>query len=273
MNPSEPDPGRTTKVEAPPPSPSLVSIYRYPVKGLSAEPLASVSLSVDETLPLDRAWAIENGGGRFDADAPRHLPKINFLMLLRNERLASLDCKLEAGDKVLVVRRAGKPVARGDLTTRIGRQMIEQFFAAYMRSDMRGAPRIVSAPGISFSDVASKVVHLINLATVREIARVLGRPVDPLRFRANLIVDGLPAWAENGWVGRQIGIGSVARLSVIERTGRCEATNVDPASGARDMDIPALLQRTWGHTQVGVYARVVAAGPIAVGDGVSPVTA
>ena len=66
------------------------SLYRYPVKGLTPEPLQSVTLGPGETLPYDRAWAIENGPGRFDPEQPRHLPKINFLMLMRDERLATL---------------------------------------------------------------------------------------------------------------------------------------------------------------------------------------
>jgi uncharacterized protein YcbX len=67
----------------------LASLYRYPVKGLTPEPLERAILVAGETLPCDRAWAIENGPGRFDPSQPRHLPKINFLMLMRDERLAT----------------------------------------------------------------------------------------------------------------------------------------------------------------------------------------
>ena len=104
-------------------------------------------------------------------------------------------------------------------------------------------PRIVSAAGHTFSDMPARCLHIVNLATVRELERVAGRPVDPLRFRANVYVDGVEPWAESAWLGRDLGIGG-ARLSVFHRTQRCEATNVDPVSGARDMAIPAMLQRT-----------------------------
>ena len=57
----------------------IASLYRYPVKGLTPEPLERASLVAGETLPFDRARAIENGQGRFDPAAPRHLPKINFM--------------------------------------------------------------------------------------------------------------------------------------------------------------------------------------------------
>ena len=199
-----------------------------------------------QTLPFDRAWAIENGPGRFDAGAPRHLPKINFLMLMRDERLATLRSKFDDATETLTIDRDGKQVARGDLTTPLGRKLIEQFIAAYMKAELRGAPKIVHAAGHSFSDVAAKCVHIVNLASVREVERASGRPVDPLRFRANLYFEGLAPWAEFGWLDKAIGVGE-AKLSVFARTQRCEATSVDPATGARDMAVPANLQRGWGH--------------------------
>jgi uncharacterized protein YcbX len=99
---------------------------------------------------------------------------------------------------------------------------------------------------------------------VRELEKRLGRPVDPLRFRANLYVDGVAPWMEFGWLDREIGVGP-ARLKVFARTERCEATNVDPATGARDMAIPAQLMRAWGHQDFGIYAKVAAGGEVAVG--------
>jgi uncharacterized protein len=247
----------------------LASVYRYPVKGLTPEALQRVCLAVGETLPFDRAWAIENGAGRFDPDSPRHLPKINFLMLMRDERLATLRTQFDDPTETLTILRDGKQVARGQLTTPLGRQLIEQFIGAYMKAELRGPPKIVHAAGHSFSDVAAKCVHIVNLASVRELERTLGRPVDPLRFRANLYLEGVVPWAEFGWTGKEIGVGE-ARLAVFARTTRCDATNVDPERGVRDMAVPSHLQRTWGHQDFGIYARVVTGGDIAVGALVVP---
>jgi len=247
---------------------TIASIYRYPVKGLTPEPMPSVTLVPGETLPFDRAYAVENGPGRFDAAQPKHLPKINFLMLMRDERLATLRSNFEAATETLTILRDGRQVAKGQLSTKLGRQMIEQFLAAYMKGALRGAPKIVAAPGHSFSDVAAKCLHIVNLASVRDLERVAGRPIDPLRFRANLYVDGLEPWAEFGWVFKTLAVAD-ARVTVFHRTQRCDATNVDPATGARDMAVPALLQRTWGHTDFGVYAKVDIGGNITAGDAVT----
>jgi uncharacterized protein YcbX len=138
-----------------------------------------------------------------------------------------------------------------------------------MKAELRGAPKIVHADGHSFSDVAAKCVHIVNLASVRELERACGRSVDPLRFRANLYLEGVPAWAELGWIDKELGIGP-AQLTVFAPTQRCEATNVDPATGARDMAVPAYLMRSWGHQDFGIYAKVTAGGEIAIGTPVVP---
>src|SRR5262245_19530291 len=247
-----------------PEAPKLAALYRYPVKGMTPERLASVELEPGETLPFDRAYAIENGPGRFDPAAPRHLPKINFLMLMRDERLATLRSTFDDATHMLTIARDGKPVVHGRLDTTLGRQLIEQFIAAYMKAELRGAPKIVHAPGHSFSDVAAKCVHIVNLASVRELGRIAGREVDPLRFRANLYLDGQPPWGELAWLDKPIEIGP-ASLKVFARTQRCEATNVEPATGARNMAIPAELMRTWGHQDFGVYAKVTTGGVVAPG--------
>jgi len=244
---------------------TISALYRYPVKGLGPQELGRTTLEPGETMPFDRAWAIENGRGRFDPASPQHLQKINFLMLMRNERLAALDIEFDEGDRTLTLFRGGRQVVKGALDEPLGRQLIEQFMAGYMQDDLRGAPHIVSAPGHSFSDVAAKCVHIVNLASVRELERSLGKPVDPLRFRANIYIEAERPWIEFDWIGREIGAGE-ARLTVLKRTDRCAATNVDPRTGARDLAIPATLMRNYGHQDFGIYASVMLGGEIAPGD-------
>lgn len=246
-------------------STEVIDIYRYPVKGLSPERLDKIDVEAGATLPADRAWAIENGSGRFDPEAPRHLPKINFLMLMRDERLATLETEFDTATDTLTIKRDGKQVARGQLTTQLGRQMIEQFLGAYMKDSLRGAPKIMRADGHSFSDVAAKCVHIINLASLRDLERAVGKPVHALRFRANIHIDGLAPRSEFDLVGKDFQIGGI-KLRGLDRTMRCAATNVDPETGARDLAIPAVLERTWSHTDFGIYATIQEPGTLAVGD-------
>jgi hypothetical protein len=249
---------------------TIRAIYRYPVKGLSAEPLATAALSPGETLAGDRRYALENGPSGFDPAMPQYLPKQRFLMLMKNERLARLDARLDDAAQVLVIRENGIEVARGDLRTPAGRAAIEGFFARFCAGKLHGSPKVLAAPGHSFSDVAKKVVSIINLASVAAIESMIGRPVDPLRFRGNVHVGGWPAWREFDLLGQEIAIGPQARAKVVKRIARCAATNVEPGTGLRDLDIPSTLLRSLGHTDCGIYAEVTAGGAVAAGDQVSP---
>src|SRR6187431_1940964 len=100
---------------------TIAALYRYPVKGLTPEPLQSVRLEPGETFPNDRTYAIENGSSGFDSAAPRHLPKANFLMLMRNERLAGLDATFDDATATLTLRHGGRVLAEGRLDTEAGR--------------------------------------------------------------------------------------------------------------------------------------------------------
>lgn len=244
------------------------ALYRYPIKGMTPQPLVSVNVKANETFPFDRAYAIENGPGRFDPAAPKHLPKINFLMLMRDEKIATLRSEFDERDHSLTLYRDGKQVVRGVLTSKLGRNMIEQFIAAYMEKSLRGAPKIVSAAGHSFSDVAAKCVHIVNLASVSSLERTVGSAIDPLRFRANIYIDGLEPWQEFQLIDRRIRIGDV-EVMPWHRTVRCEATNVDPVTGRRDLAIPQALLREFGHSDFGIYARILSDGALNEGDPVS----
>ena len=81
------------------------------------------------------------------------------------------------------------------------------------------------------------------------------RPLDPLRFRANVYFDGAEPWAEKNWPGRQLRVGG-ARLKVFTETDRCEATNVNPETAERDTAIPPTLLRAYGTYRRGIYATV-----------------
>jgi uncharacterized protein YcbX len=244
----------------------ITGLYRYPVKGLTPERLARVGLRTGQTLPADRRYAIENGPSGFDPEQPQWKPKILFLMLARNERLAALDCRFADETGELTIRKDGEVVASGNLETAGGRAAIEAYVSANFQPELKGPPKVLSGRDHSFSDVARKVVSIINLDSVRAIEGMLGgTPVHPLRFRANLYVEGWPAWSELDLVGQTLAAGT-ARLKVVKRIVRCPAVNVDPDTAARDLEIPATLSRHLGHMDCGIYAEVIADGEIGVGD-------
>jgi uncharacterized protein YcbX len=244
----------------------VASLYRYPVKGLSPEPLTSAALSAGGYFPGDRLFAIENGPSGFDPAEPVHQPKIKYLMLMRNESLARLRTRHDDAGGGLTISQEGREVLRISPHSPEGQDRLSAFFESFMPEELRGRPRLLAAPeGYRFTDSRSGFVSIINLASVADLAARMGAAIDPLRFRGNVMVENLPAWAENDLVGRELEGPGGLRLSVIKRIERCAATNVDPTTGARDLQIPKALLQGYGHVDCGIYCRVLAGGVIAKG--------
>ena len=250
--------------------PSIESIWRYPIKGLTPERLNAVTLTPGRCLPHDRRFALARSDTEFDPARPEWLPKIKFVMLMREERLAALHSRFDEGSERLVIEHEGSIVFEARLDEPESRAGLGRFIGTFLGLDTR--PRLVEAVGHSFADAQRKpnattgqYVSLINLASLAALEAAMEVTLDPLRFRANLYLKDVPAWAEMDWIESMIAIGK-ARLRVVAPITRCAATEVNPATGVRDHDTLGGLQRAFGHTILGIYCEVVEGGNIDEGD-------
>lgn len=248
-------------------------LYIYPVKGLSGEPLQTLRLESGLGIPLDRSVAISRKAGTFDPAAPAALTKDKFLMLMRDEALAHLVTRFDPETRTLTVDRGGVRQFEACLADPAGRAETEAFFAAYL-GDEKLDPKVVGAPGHQFTDISvvspekMRAISLINLRSVEALAAAIGQPVDHRRFRANIYFEGEQAWEELDWIDREITIGG-ARMQVTMRTRRCAATQVNPETAERDINVPAEIRRHFGHFDMGVYAEVTHGSDVAIGEAVA----
>ncbi|UYM06595.1 MOSC domain-containing protein [Solicola gregarius] len=247
----------------------LERIVRYPVKGLRGQPLDGARLEDARGLAYDRALAIETGSA---PEADGWAARETFYHLARDTQLIRYAARvdetadgptavLEPPDAEPISVRLAESYREGDLAAASAR-------VAEMLPGGRLRPPRLTMPGVALWDWPHATLSLINLDTIDELSERAGRDLDPRRFRANLYVSGLGAWAELGLVGRRIRIGDVL-LEVIQPTDRCRATTVDPRTGDTELNLPALLAGRLGHMFCGVYVRVVGAGRVEVGSPVS----
>src|SRR5699024_1483427 len=119
-------------------------------------------------------------------------------------------------------------------------------------------------------------VSLVSRASLARLGEEAGAggPLDGRRFRMLFEIEGVPAYAEDDWVGTQVRVGA-ATLVLNGDVGRCLVTSQNPDTGVTDVDTLGALaaSRREGRNEplpFGVYGSVAVPGRVRVGDPVSP---
>jgi len=244
----------------------IAAIYRHPVKGFTPERLESATLSPGGYFPCDRLYAVEDGPCGFDPEAPAHISKQKFTVLARLPQAARARTRYDEATGVLSVSAEGHAPLDADLTSETGREAFAAWLARFFGDAVAGPLKVLAAPqGHRFMDHPKGHVSILNLASVRDLEQRLGRPVDPLRFRANLHVEGWPAWVENDLTGRALRLGA-GEAVVFKPIVRCAATEADPVTGLRDIPMTHELYELYRHVLCGVYVEVTRGATVTPGD-------
>ncbi len=242
------------------------SIWRHPVKGFTPEPLDTVTLAAGAWFPFDRMYAVEDGPCGFDPLAPQHISKQKFTVLAKIASIARIRTRFDEATGDLQACLDGATPFRGCLDQEAGRDAFAAWLAEALGDEAAGRLKVLAAPPAHrFTDSIDGYVSIVSLASVRDLSERIRRVVDPLRFRANIYVDGWPAWSENQASGGHLRLGEV-EAEVIRPITRCVATHVDPQTGERDLEIVRALFEGYGHQFCGVYAKVVRGGRLTIGD-------
>jgi MOSC domain-containing protein len=247
--------------------PQVAQIWRHPIKGHGREQVDEVALTKGECLPWDRRWAVAHEASCFDPQRPRWQPSREFSQGSKSPRLQAISARVDPAYRGLTLSHPDRPDLTIDPDNDDGAGEFIQWVMPISNGNRMLPARLVRAPDQAMTDTGFASVSLINLATHRAIEAQLGHEISPLRWRANLLLDGLEAWAEMDWVGRTLRIGT-AELTVKETITRCMATTANPETGKRDADTLGALEKGWGHQECGVYAMVTKSGTTRQGDAV-----
>lgn len=252
----------------------LVEIHRFPVKGFSGQRLDATQLEPGHGIAHDRRFAITNGS----ATNGEWMPARSFFINAVNDGMQKFDLQFPNEENVITLAGAGGMEIRivpDDPKSLVeANRQIAEFMAPVGLDDDRDPPRIVEraenagSGNSGFWDFTDTPISVLNLNSLKSIEQRTGVEIDPRRFRANLVISGLPAWEEFGLLGTVLKVGD-AELEVMRPAMRCPATSIDPDTGERDLTLPADLQEHFGHAFCAMYARVVKGGSIKTGDAVS----
>ncbi|NVO54698.1 MOSC domain-containing protein [Rhodobacteraceae bacterium B1Z28] len=245
---------------------TITCLSRFPVKGLSAEPLNSVTLRASEGVPGDRLFGFARYNSGFDPRNPEPLPKDRFVVLLKEAALAGLQTHFDSQSHVLQVKESAN-THWFEMRTQQGRADAAKFLHRVLALSDPEPPIFVSSEPHRFTDVSvvspamMNAISLLNIASVNALGQKLKTEINPARFRANIEIDGLAPFAELNGVGAILKFGNV-RLRILSRTKRCAATEVNPDTAIRDLKLPYLIRQQLGHTDMGVYVEVAEGGTL-----------
>lgn len=247
----------------------LSHIYRHPIKAIGLEEIASASLSQGRALPLDRVWAIAHTHSKVMGDAEGRAEswgqKANFLTGRASAALMAVTARSLEDGRILL-QHPDLWHVEIDPTRAADHAKLFEWLRPIWPADAPQPTAVLRAPDDQpLSDQNTPLLSLIGQSSLDALSAKLSQPLARARFRANLWIEGWASFAEFDLIGRQIRIGDTL-LKVQKRVGRCRATDANPETGLRDIDMLQALTQHYGHTDLGVFCAVIEGGAIAKGD-------
>tara|TARA_R110002110_G_scaffold117021_42_gene289310 strand:+ start:6502 stop:7242 length:741 start_codon:yes stop_codon:yes gene_type:complete len=238
----------------------VTALWRHPLKAHGREALDRTTLVAGQALPFDRTWAVAHDNAQIKGSGWHRCA--NFTRGATIPALMAIRARLDETTEQLSLQHPDLP----DLTFHPDTEA--DLFLAWIKPLMpanRALPeRILRLPGRGFTDTSFPSLSLCNIASHHAVEALAGTPLQQDRWRGNIWFDGVTAWEEFDWIGRDLGLGQ-AVLHIEEPITRCMATTANTETGLRDVDTLATLG-ILGHQDFGIYATVVKGGEIAVGD-------
>lgn len=259
--------------------PQVVALYRYPVKGFTPEPCEAVDVLDEGRIAGDRVLGIRfaNSGVADDAWSTKH----EFIALVNTPGIARLQLRFDHKALSLCISLAGTVLVNEALDEK-GRKKIAAAIENYvleldenpLASHPDRLPLRLVGNGVTprYQDSEAGQITLHSRASLAAVGTAVGdSDLSELRFRSNIVIDGLDAWEEQSWVGRKIRIGQVD-FDVVKPKTRCLATQANPSSGKRDLPILKTLTHAFNQDKPTFAIAMIpsgAGGQVQVGDKVT----
>jgi len=242
----------------------LNEIWYYPIKSLTGNKITQVVLNPGLGIPHDRRWALARPQGQAIGNKDWH-KKSEFFVLVKDTKLSTLHCNLDDRTGLFSLQGPDSLVASGNIFSDDGALKFAKAVGLHLGLVGEQYPVLVEAAQMGYVDTLQGPISILNLASLKAFENSMGITVSPLRFRMNFLVQGAEPWVEREWLGKHIRIGKTV-IQITEETGRCKATHINPDTGVLDAKILHALKKSFNHTNLGVYGKVIDGGLIQPGD-------
>ncbi len=111
-------------------------------------------------------------------------------------------------------------------------------------------------------------VSLLNINSINDFQKKIGKEIEVPRFRGNICVEGIKAWEEREWIGKIIKINNVS-FKVEKNIPRCVAINLKPKTDDNSLNLLQSLKKTYNHFDMGIYLTALDDGSISIGNSIN----
>ena len=249
----------------------ISSIHYCPVKSLSFQSVDSCEVKKDLGILNDRIFAfsrfIDVKKAKLIEKNPNERNLNNFLTLKNSPVLNKYNFIYK--DNKLALMLEGKKlisISTGDLEQRsllINKLLVLE--GSLLKPISLLQNKEFPFYDTSHSDKVFNSISLINLNSIEDFEKKINEKVEFQRFRGNFYVDGIDAWEERKWIGKNIKINNVS-FKVERNIPRCVAINLKPKTDSNALNLLQYLKKTYNHFDMGIYLRSLNDGEVKVGN-------
>ena len=247
----------------------VIELWQFPLKGFGGSKKECAELTSNSYFPNDRHFAISVGHAKTASAGPGvWFPKAHFLQLMSHSTTAEYTCsyQVDGSKQQLELLRQGRSCLCINPAIESERTKFENFIATHFTDQLRGNPRLMRFENQAYTDQSTPLISIASKGSLEAFANATNTMPDNRRFRINIVTDSENAFAEADMIGQIIKCGE-ALLLVEKSVGRCAAINVDPETACRsNQDYVGRMREYFGHSNLGVFAKVLNGGKIGIGD-------
>jgi uncharacterized protein YcbX len=242
----------------------VAHLVRHPVKSAGYECVEAAALVPGAAFPFDRVWAVAHAAARL-TDPPGWAEKLQFLRGWGSADLMAIRCTSAPEMEEITLSHPRRPTATFRPDDPADATRLIDWLRPLWPANRPEPARVIRVPGQAMTDQDQPLISINSLTSLADLSARMGQDLSIHRFRGNIWVEGLAPWAELELIGQEITVGD-ATLRVEEPIGRCRATGANPETGMQDADTMGALEAGYGHTDFGVFARVITGGTVRTGD-------
>ena len=256
-------------------SPTISSINYCPVKSISFQSIDHCEIKKNIGILGDRIFAFsknldQNQVKLFERNPEDRKGKWNKILTLKNSPFLNKYNFLLKEEK-LTLTFEEKEILTIDINISSERQKLSNKIIE-LENSLKEPIVLMKNKDFPFFDttISKKLdfinsVSLINVQSIIDFQKKIGKEIEVPRFRGNICIDGLKAWEERNWIGKIIKINDIS-FKVEKNIPRCVAINLKPKTDNNSLNLLHSLKKTYNHFDMGIYLTPLNDGKIKISD-------